>query len=109
MGESPRWRENRLWLSDWGAQEIIAVDLDSPYPVQSSILRRLAARWPPTHRLGARRASPAGSPTVRWWLTPISQASLPAAGMRSLWMVAATFTSVPDPTFWTHRPQLQQE
>ena len=27
MGESPRWHEGRLWLSDWGAQEIIAVDL----------------------------------------------------------------------------------
>jgi sugar lactone lactonase YvrE len=27
MGESPRWHENRLWLSDWGAQEIVAVDL----------------------------------------------------------------------------------
>ena len=26
MGESPRWRQNRLWLSDWGAQEIVAVD-----------------------------------------------------------------------------------
>ena len=24
MGESPRWHENRLWFSDWGAQEIIA-------------------------------------------------------------------------------------
>ena len=28
MGESPRWHENRLWFSDWGAQEIVAVDLD---------------------------------------------------------------------------------
>jgi sugar lactone lactonase YvrE len=28
MGESPRWHENRLWFSDWGAQEIIAVDVD---------------------------------------------------------------------------------
>jgi sugar lactone lactonase YvrE/ribosomal protein S18 acetylase RimI-like enzyme len=28
MGESPRWHENRLWLSDWGAQEIVAIDLD---------------------------------------------------------------------------------
>ena len=27
MGESPRWHENRLWLSDWGAQEILAIDL----------------------------------------------------------------------------------
>jgi sugar lactone lactonase YvrE len=26
MGESPRWHENRLWFSDWGAQQIIAVD-----------------------------------------------------------------------------------
>ena len=25
--ESPRWHDGRLWLSDWGAQEIIAVDL----------------------------------------------------------------------------------
>jgi sugar lactone lactonase YvrE len=28
LGESPRWHEDRLWLSDWGAQEVIAVDLD---------------------------------------------------------------------------------
>jgi sugar lactone lactonase YvrE len=27
MGESPRWHDGRLWFSDWGAQEIIAVDL----------------------------------------------------------------------------------
>lgn len=28
MGESPRWHKGRLWFSDWGAQEIVAVDLD---------------------------------------------------------------------------------
>jgi sugar lactone lactonase YvrE len=28
MGESPRWHEDRLWFSDWGAQEIVAVDLE---------------------------------------------------------------------------------
>jgi sugar lactone lactonase YvrE len=27
LGESPRWHEDRLWFSDWGAQEVIAVDL----------------------------------------------------------------------------------
>src|SRR5258708_7040377 len=27
FGESPRWHEDRLWFSDWGAQEVIAVDL----------------------------------------------------------------------------------
>jgi sugar lactone lactonase YvrE len=26
--ESPRWHENRLWFSDWSAQEVIAVDLE---------------------------------------------------------------------------------
>jgi sugar lactone lactonase YvrE len=26
FGESPRWHDGRLWVSDWGAQEILAVD-----------------------------------------------------------------------------------
>jgi sugar lactone lactonase YvrE len=26
LGESPRWHDGRLWFSDWGAGEIIAVD-----------------------------------------------------------------------------------
>jgi sugar lactone lactonase YvrE len=26
MGESPRWHDGRLWLSDWGAREIVAID-----------------------------------------------------------------------------------
>jgi sugar lactone lactonase YvrE len=28
FGESPRWHADRLWFADWGAQEIIAVDLE---------------------------------------------------------------------------------
>ena len=28
LGESPRWHDSRLWFSDWGAQEVIAVDLE---------------------------------------------------------------------------------
>ena len=28
FGESPRWHDDRLWFSDWGAQEIVAVDLE---------------------------------------------------------------------------------
>jgi sugar lactone lactonase YvrE len=28
MPESPRWHDGRLWFSDWGAQEIVAVDLE---------------------------------------------------------------------------------
>ena len=28
IGESPRWHEGRLWFSNWGTQEIVAVDLE---------------------------------------------------------------------------------
>jgi sugar lactone lactonase YvrE len=28
FGEQPRWHENRLWFSDWGPPEVIAVDLE---------------------------------------------------------------------------------
>jgi len=28
FGESPRWHAGRLWFSNWGMQEIVAVDLD---------------------------------------------------------------------------------
>jgi len=28
FGESPRWHDGRLWVADWGAQEILAVDLE---------------------------------------------------------------------------------
>src|SRR3954447_19141389 len=27
FGEQPRWHEGRLWFSDWGTQEVIAIDL----------------------------------------------------------------------------------
>jgi sugar lactone lactonase YvrE len=28
FGESPRWHDDRLWVCDWGAQELVAVDVD---------------------------------------------------------------------------------
>jgi sugar lactone lactonase YvrE len=28
FGEQPRWHEGRLWFSDWGTREVIALDLD---------------------------------------------------------------------------------
>src|SRR5262249_5240926 len=27
FGESPRWHEDRLWFSNWGMQEVVAIDL----------------------------------------------------------------------------------
>src|SRR5258708_27092487 len=37
FGESPRWHEDRLWFSDWGAQEVIAVDLSG----KSEVITRI--------------------------------------------------------------------
>jgi sugar lactone lactonase YvrE len=37
FGESPRWHDDRLWFADWGAREIIAVDLEG----RSEIVVRL--------------------------------------------------------------------
>ncbi|HKC75553.1 MAG TPA: SMP-30/gluconolactonase/LRE family protein [Chloroflexota bacterium] len=28
LGESPRWHDDRLWFCDWGAQEVVAIDLE---------------------------------------------------------------------------------
>ena len=64
FGEQPRWHEDRLWFSDWGPPEVIAVDLEGNSEVilqapSFPMLRRLAAGRAPARRLGARGASPA--------------------------------------------------
>jgi sugar lactone lactonase YvrE len=38
FGESPRWHEGRLWFSNWGMQEVVAVGLDG----KSEIIVRVA-------------------------------------------------------------------
>jgi sugar lactone lactonase YvrE len=35
--ESPRWHDDRLWFSDWGAHEVIAVDLEGKSEVIVSV------------------------------------------------------------------------
>jgi sugar lactone lactonase YvrE len=52
FGEQPRWHENRLWFSDWGTQEVIAVDLDgiSEVILQGSSFP-LCVDWLPDGRL----------------------------------------------------------
>ena len=37
IGESPRWHEDRLWFSNWGAQEIVAVDLEGECEVVARV------------------------------------------------------------------------
>jgi sugar lactone lactonase YvrE len=33
FGESPRWHEGRVWFSDWGAHQVIAVNADGSHEV----------------------------------------------------------------------------
>ncbi len=35
--ESPRWHDDRLWLADWGAHEVIAVDRDGKSEVVAEV------------------------------------------------------------------------
>jgi sugar lactone lactonase YvrE len=50
--EQPRWHEDRLWFSDWGTQDVIAVDLEG----RSEVILRgpsfpLCVDWLPDGRL----------------------------------------------------------
>lgn len=52
FGESPRWHAGRLWVADWGAQELLAVDLAG----QHEVVQRVASfpfsiDWLPDGRL----------------------------------------------------------
>ena len=53
MGESPRWHEDRLWFSDWGAQEIISIGLDgkSQVMVRTPFELPFCIDWLPDGRL----------------------------------------------------------
>ncbi len=43
IGESARWHDGRLWLSNWGAQQVLAVDLDGEAEVV--VVGRVRRRW----------------------------------------------------------------
>jgi sugar lactone lactonase YvrE len=53
IGESPRWHDGRLWFSNWGAGEIVAVDLDGNSEVVGRGPERLgwATNWLPDGRM----------------------------------------------------------
>ena len=79
MPESPRWHDGRLWFSDWGAEEIIAVDLDGRSQVVGSGPEGLgwAVNWLPDGRMlmtGSEliRVEPDGTRVRHADLSPIS-------------------------------------
>jgi sugar lactone lactonase YvrE len=53
IGESPRWHDGRLWFANWGAQEIVAVDLEGASEVvaQGPTAAGYAIDWLPDGRL----------------------------------------------------------
>src|SRR5436309_3862754 len=53
VGESPRWHDGRLWFANWGAQEIVAVDLqgNSEVIAHSPTVAGYSIDWLPDGRL----------------------------------------------------------
>jgi sugar lactone lactonase YvrE len=53
VGESPRWHVGRLWLSNWGAREIVSVDLDGKGRVEAQVDTTIpfSIDWLPDGRL----------------------------------------------------------
>jgi len=53
IAESARWHEGRLWLSNWGAQEVLAVGLDGQAEVMATVPTTLpfSIDWLPDGRL----------------------------------------------------------
>ncbi len=82
FGESPRWHEGRLWFSNWGTQEVVAVDLDGKSEVMARVPTTIpfCIDWLPDGRLlivsGRERIllrrEPDGSLVTHADLTPLS-------------------------------------
>jgi sugar lactone lactonase YvrE len=53
IGESPRWHDGRLWFSNWGTDEIVAVDLDGNSEIMGRGAEGLgwATNWLPDGRM----------------------------------------------------------
>jgi sugar lactone lactonase YvrE len=52
FGESPRWHEDRLWFSDFGAQEVVAVDVEGKREVIARVPGMpMGTGWLPDGRL----------------------------------------------------------
>ena len=107
MGESPRWHNGRLWFSDWGAQEIVATDLEGNREVVLRVPFSLpfSIDWLPDGRLlvvsGCEglllRQDPGRGLVTHADLTQLSS----NAGTKLSWMAGATRTSTQaTPSLW---------
>jgi sugar lactone lactonase YvrE len=53
IGESARWHDGRLWLANWGTQQVLAVDLDGKSEVMATVPTTIpfSIDWLPDGRL----------------------------------------------------------
>jgi sugar lactone lactonase YvrE len=52
FGESPRWHDDRLWFCDWGAEQVVALDLDGNSEVVTRVRSfPFSIDWLPDGRL----------------------------------------------------------
>jgi sugar lactone lactonase YvrE len=53
IGESARWHDGRLWLSNWGAYQVLAVDLEGKSEVMATVPSRIpfSIDWLPNGQL----------------------------------------------------------
>jgi sugar lactone lactonase YvrE len=53
IGESARWHDGRLWLANWGTQQVLAVDLDGNTEVMATVPTTIpfSIDWLPDGRL----------------------------------------------------------
>jgi len=100
FGESPRWHDGRLWFSDWGANQVIALGTDGSHEVVATVASfPMCIDFLPDGRLlvvdsaqrRLLRREPGGS-LVTHATCPGSRIS---RGMTSWSMIGATPTSIP--------------
>jgi hypothetical protein len=66
--ESPRWHDGRLWVSDWGAQQVLAVDLEGRSEVVARVESLMCIHHLPDGRLlvvSSTESTPRSKPAIR--------------------------------------------
>jgi sugar lactone lactonase YvrE len=82
--ESPRWHDDRLWIADWGTQEVIALDLEG----RSEVVARVPSfdvHRPPARRQAAGRLLGGSAPPAPPTSTTSASISRPASSRRASW------------------------